>query len=139
MKLLKLSITFIALAIFIAACGQAANTPVANNAVPKTNQNNAVAATPATVAVADNGKDLYAKNCMICHKENGTGGKITIEGKSIDPNDVTTDKMKAKTDEKLYGYILDGFPDDGMPAFKGKLTDEQIKAIVKHVRSLQGS
>ena len=138
MKLLKLSITFIALAIFIVACGQAANTPVANNTVPKANQNT-VTATPATVAVADSGKDLYSKNCMICHKENGTGGKITIEGKSIDPNDLTTDKMKAKTDEKLYGYIIDGAPDDGMPAFKGKLTDEQIKAVVKHVRSLQGS
>ena len=138
MKLLKLSITFIALAIFITACGQAANTPVANNTVPKANQNTATA-TPATVADITSGKDLYAKNCMICHKENGTGGKITIEGKSIDPNDLTTDKMKAKTDEKLYGYISDGAPDDGMPAFKGKLTDEQIKAVVKHVRSLQGS
>ncbi len=135
---LKLSITLFALAIFIAACGQAANTTVANNSVSKTNQNTA-AATPAPVADVASGKDLYAKNCMTCHKENGTGGKVTVDGKSIDPPDITTEKMKAKSDDKYYTYIAEGFPEDGMPGFKGKLTDEQIKAVIKHVRTLQGS
>ena len=135
---LKLTIAFIAFAVFIAACGQAANTQVANNAAPKANQN-AVTATPAPAADVATGKDLYAKNCMICHKENGTGGKVTIEGKSIDPNDLTTDKMKNRSDEKLFSGISEGATDDGMPAFKGKLTEDQIKAVVKHLRSLQGA
>ena len=76
---------------------------------------------------------------MICHKENGKGGKVTVEGKSIDPDDITTDKMKAKADDKFVGYINEGFPDDGMPAFKDKLKPEEVKAIVKHLRTLQGA
>ena len=142
MKILKLSITLLTVAIFIAACGQAANTPVANNTAAKTNANTTNAAPPTSfipLTVSDSGKDLYARNCMICHKENGTGGKVTIEGKSIDPPDMTTEKMKAKSDDKFVQYITEGFPDDGMPAFKGKLNEDQIKAIVKHVRELQGS
>ena len=142
MKHLKLSIMLIAAAIFVGACGQAANTPVSNNTAPKSNQTATTPTAPVNAAPdaeVASGKELYALNCMICHKENGKGGKVTVEGKSIDPDDITTDKMKAKADDKFVGYINEGFPDDGMPAFKGKLTDEQIKAVVKHVRSLQGS
>ena len=74
---------------------------------------------------------------MTCHRDSGKGGKVTIEGKTINPDDITTAKQKAKTDEKIYSYISDGFPDDGMPAFKDKLTDAEIKSIIKHVRTLQ--
>ncbi len=139
MKYLKLTLITATAAIFIAACGQAANTPVANNTAPKANQNAAAPATPAPVDETAMGKELYAANCMICHKDSGKGGKVTIEGKSINPDDITTEKMKAKADEKFVGYINNGFPDDGMPAFKDKLTADQVKAIVKHIRTLQGS
>jgi mono/diheme cytochrome c family protein len=76
---------------------------------------------------------------MTCHKDSGKGGKITVEGRALNPDDITTAKMKAKPDEKFYGYIADGFPDDGMPAFKDKLKKEEIEAIIKHIRTLQGS
>lgn len=142
MKYLKLAVIASTAAIFIAACGQAANSPVANNTAPKANQNAATTAPPANAAPSvevASGKELYAQNCMICHKENGKGGKVTVEGKSIDPDDITTAKMKQKADEKFVGYINEGFPDDGMPAFKDKLTADQVKAIIKHIRTLQGS
>ena len=42
------------------------------------------------------------------------------------------------TDEKLIGYVTNGVVDEGMPAFKGKLTDDEIKMAVAHVRRLQG-
>lgn len=140
MKYLKLAVIAATAAIFIAACGQAANTPVANNTAPKANQNAAAPAAtinPAPVSEAALGKELYAKNCAICHKDTGKGGKVTVEGKSIEPDDITTAKMKEKADEKFVGYINEGFPDDGMPAFKDKLTADQVKAIVKHIRTLQ--
>jgi len=142
MKYLKLAIIAATAAIFIAACGQAANTPVANNTAPKANQTAATPVPATSAAPVDEaalGKELYAKNCAICHKDTGKGGKVTIEGKSINPDDITTDKMKAKADEKFVGYINEGFPEDGMPAFKDKLTADQVKAIIKHIRTLQGS
>jgi len=138
MKGVKVSILIAAVAIFIAACGQAATT---NNNITVVNK----AATPApaepsaTIDQVEFAKGLYAKNCAICHKDSGKGGKVTVDGKTIEPDDITTAKMKAKSDEKLSEYISEGFPDDGMPAFKEKLTPDQIKAVVRHVRVLQGS
>lgn len=83
-------------------------------------------------------RDLYTVNCMTCHRDSGKGGKVTVDGRALDPDDLTTEKMKAKSDEKLIAYVADGVPDEGMPAFKDKLTADQMKLVVKHVRSLQG-
>lgn len=142
MRETKLLFIILCVAVFGFACSQAANnatvanSPNANRVVSQPEKT----AEPSPDAVVENllaGKELYAKNCMICHKESGKGGKITLEGKTINPDDLTTAKMAEKTDEKLYGYILNGFPDDGMPAFKEKLKEAEIKAIVAHVRTLQ--
>jgi cytochrome c5 len=138
MDRLKLAVILFAIAIFAIACGQAANAPTSNNAVANTGQNTN-AAPSATLDQAALDKDLYAKNCMICHKDSGKSGKVTIDGKTIDPPDITTAKMKGKSDDKYNDYISEGFPDDGMPAFKDKLSPDQIKAIIRHVRVLQGS
>ena len=138
MKIFKLVIVITAAAIFALACGQSTTTPN----VARTNVNTTKPATTATATPVDEtavARDLYTTNCMTCHKDSGKGGKVTVDGKSLDPDDITTAKMAAKSDEKLTEYIRDGFPDDGMPAFKDKLTAEQISAIVKHVRTLQKS
>ncbi len=83
------------------------------------------------------GKELYTENCMICHKESGKGGKVTIKGKSLKPADLTSDHMKKMTDDKIFEHISEGIPDEGMPSFKDKLKEDQIRQIVKHIRSLQ--
>ena len=99
----------------------------------------APAATPGGVAqITSVGPDkLFADNCAACHKESGKGGKITIEGRTIKPDDLTSAKMAAKTDEQLYNYISNGIPDEGMPAFKGKLVEPEIRNLVIHLRYLQ--
>lgn len=138
MKTIKFGLVVLAFAVFAIACGSETvsnNKPAGPaNDVPKASP----VAAPSVAAVLD-GKELYTVNCMTCHKDSGKGGKVTVEGKTIDPDDITTAKMKAKPDEKFYGYIADGFPDDGMPAFKDKLKKEEIDAIIKHIRTLQGS
>ena len=139
MKMLKIGLIFSFAAAFAAACGQPASSP--NIANTFANVNKTAAATPIQsaspideIAMARN---LYTINCMTCHKDSGKGGKTVVDGKSINPDDLTSDKMKAKTDEKLISYVTDGIPDEGMPAFKDKMTGAEIKAVVKHVRSLQ--
>ena len=92
---------------------------------------------PNTVAV-DNlapGRDLYKQNCASCHRDAGTGGKITIDGKQLDPKDLTSEKMKNRSDKKLFEDITEGAPDDGMPAFKAKLTESQIKETIRFIRA----
>ena len=46
-------------------------------------------------------------------------------------------KAKSRPDAKLTKDIVQGFPDDGMPAFRGKLNDAQIKNIIGFIRSIQ--
>jgi len=80
-------------------------------------------------------KKIYTEKCASCHKEDGTGGKVEIDGTTLNAEDFTEDKMKNMSDAKYIGYIENGVPDEGMPAFKGKLTDDEIKNLVKLIRS----
>jgi mono/diheme cytochrome c family protein len=128
MKEIKTATTLAFSAIFAMACGQASNTAV-NKVTPST-----PAPTP-VISRAPDGKELFALNCMICHKETGKGGKVTIEGKSLNVEDLTKEKFIKATDEKLTGYITNGIEDEGMPSFKDKMTPEEIRAVVAHVRT----
>lgn len=141
MNATKLVIITAALALFIVACGQstkAPDTPTANSNKGATASSPAAATANAAPPGVDPGTELYAQNCQICHKDSGKGGKnLTIEGKKISPADLTSDKAKKHTDEDLTKDILEGAPDDGMPAFKDKLKPDQIKLIIGHIRRLQ--
>jgi mono/diheme cytochrome c family protein len=141
MKLLKCALIVAALfAILMAACKENASVTNTANAPAKpasTANSIANAATPA--AASDDGKDLYVAKCMICHKDTGKGGKVTVEGKDLKPADLTSDKMKARPDDKMFKGISEGSPDDGMPAFEDKLSEAQIKAIIKYIHTLQAS
>lgn len=142
MRNFKLFVAVFAVSLYAASCSQTA-TPNAANAVNSANASGAgspatfTPAAPPPAERAMDAKEIYAMNCMICHKETGKGGKVTIEGKTISPDDLTAEKFKKMTDEKLIGYVTNGIEDEGMPAFKDKLTTEQIRSVITHVRTLQ--
>ena len=127
MKKLKIAVMF-TFSVAVLACGNASTT--SNIATPKP------AATSAAAPVDElaGGRALYEQNCAACHKEDGTGGKVKIEGKTIKPDDLTSDEIKKFTDEKITGYIMNGVEDEGMPAFKDKLAEAQIREVVIYVR-----
>lgn len=141
MKVLKITLTVATAVFFSFAC--AGNAPVATDKVAG-NTNKPAASTPApsaTAVVKDEmamAADLYTVHCMTCHKDSGKGGPVTVDGKKLNPDDITSAKMAAKSDEKLLSYIADGFPEDGMPAFKDKLTNAEMVSLVKQLRKLQG-
>lgn len=113
------------------ACGGPTSAPNASKSPVN------VASAPSPQPSVADGKELFATHCTICHKETGKGGKVTVKGKTLKPEDLTSAKMKAKSDEQLAKYITEGLPDDGMPAFIDELTEAQIKLVVGHVRTLQ--
>ena len=90
---------------------------------------------PPSADLMAEGRSIYTDKCAACHKENGKGGKIEIEGKSIKPEDLTADKIKAMSDDRLYSFIFRGIEDDGMPAFKDDLSEAQIREVVRYMRS----
>jgi mono/diheme cytochrome c family protein len=128
----KLSVLVFVCSALLVSCAKPEQ-PAVNVAKPA----NAAPEPAPTVDLALMAAELYALNCMICHKDSGKGGKATLEGKTINAEDLTADKIKKMTDEKLIGYVTNGIEDEGMPAFKGKFTDDEIKRVVRHVRVLQ--
>jgi mono/diheme cytochrome c family protein len=126
---MKLTIIFAASLLFT-SCGT--STPT-NNSVG-TNEKPAVSG-PTVADIAAAGRKLYNQNCAACHRPSGKGGKMEFEGKTIDPEDLTSEKMKKMADDKMYGYIVDGLPDEGMPAFKEKLKEAEVREVVKYIRT----
>lgn len=89
----------------------------------------------ATIDEIGSGKKAYETNCMICHRADGTGGKVSIEGRNLNVENLTSNKVKGFSDEKIIGYVMNGIEDDGMPAFKGKLSEGEMRDLVKYIRS----
>lgn len=76
---------------------------------------------------------IFAKKCAKCHGKDG-------RGKSENAPDFTSAKFKQKSDKELYKAITGGIksddPDgDDMPSWKGKLTEAEIQAAIKFVKS----
>lgn len=80
-------------------------------------------ADPAAVA---RGEQIFAQNCSVgyCHGVAGAAGRgPRLRGRSI-----------AK--DYLYNVTRDGIPSSAMPAWKDRLKDEDIRAVVEYVASL---
>jgi mono/diheme cytochrome c family protein len=86
-----------------------------------------------TFAVADSGADLYKSKCAMCHGATGAGD--TAMGKNLKLADLGSADVQKMSDADLAGIISNG--KGKMPAYKGKLTDEQVNDVVKYIRTLK--
>jgi len=88
----------------------------------------------ASFAPAADVAETWAKNCASCHGKDGAGN--TVMGKKSGVADYTDAKSQAKfTDEEAIKIITDG--KEKMKAFKDKLTADEIKALVGHIRAFK--
>jgi mono/diheme cytochrome c family protein len=91
-----------------------------------------------SVRAAD-AKANWDANCAQCHGPDGRAD--TKIGKKLNAKDLTDPKVQAAfTDAKATQSIKEGVKENGkttMKAFGGKLTDDEIKALVVYVRSLK--
>ena len=88
----------------------------------------------ATIDELASGRKLFSINCANCHKENGTGGEVVIEGTKLKPDDLTSAKIKGFSDDKIIRYMVNGVEDEGMPSFKEKLSEGEMRDVVKFIR-----
>jgi cytochrome c6 len=91
-----------------------------------------VALLPMAVYAAD-GKALYKAKCANCHAEDGSGQSPM--GKKMNLRDLGSKEVQAQTDKELYAWTADG--KGKMPAYKSKLSDEEINALVAHMRTMK--
>jgi cytochrome c6 len=80
---------------------------------------------------ADGPGDFKAK-CAMCHGADGTGSTAT--GKALKVRDLASPDVQSQTDAQLTEIVTNG--KNKMPAYKGKLTDDQIKGLVAYIRGL---
>lgn len=81
---------------------------------------------------ADSAQDTYKAKCQMCH---GATGEPTGAGKSMGAKPFSDPDVAKKSDADLAGITATG--KNKMPAFKGKLSDDQINDLVKYVRGLK--
>lgn len=87
-------------------------------------------ATPASAA--DDAAALYKSKCVSCHAADGSGD--TPAGKKTGAHAFSSPEVQKMTDAQLIEVTEKG--KNKMPAYKGKLTDGQIKALVAYVKEL---
>ena len=84
-----------------------------------------------TTAVAD-GAAQYTAKCTICHAKDGRG---LPNWRSKGQPDFSDPKwQKARTDAQIFEATKNG-KGKFMPAFKAKMSDEEITAVVARIRS----
>lgn len=138
MNFLKIGLILTFFAAFIFACSRTENS---GNAVAVGNQaaaNVPAADTPAQPSIAGDemasARKIYSETCVRCHKADGTGGITNIEGKKIKAPNFTSERQKGESDSEYLEIIENGEADEGMPAYKGEISDDDIKNLVKYIR-----
>ena len=80
-------------------------------------------------AMAQSSAELYKSKCAVCHAAEGTGD--TPMGTKLGVKDF---KASKSSDSAMFDITKKGKAK--MPAYNGKLTDDQIKDLVKYIRGL---
>ena len=130
MKLVTLTLLIFAAILLASACTQP-ETVTTNQTQPTLAASPAAKAnvTPDEFAVA---RATFQKDCAVCHSSDGTGGVKTLEGKKLKVPSYKDEHALKHSDEDFVKQIMNG--GDGMPAFKDKLSPEEVNNLVRFIR-----
>jgi cytochrome c6 len=87
----------------------------------------------AASAQAQDAASLYKSKCQVCHGADGKGD--TPAGQKMGAKDFHSPEVAKLSDAELIDITRKG--KGKMPAYDGKLTDDQIKSLVKYIRALK--
>ena len=93
-------------------------------------------------AQAVDGKAIYAQRCEVCHGVEGDGNGPAAANLDPKPRDFrrgwykirTTTSGQLPTDDDLVQVIANGMPGTTMPAWKGVLGDDEIRAVATYIK-----
>jgi cytochrome c6 len=92
-----------------------------------------VGAAPLFADGTPDGAATFKAKCAMCHGADGKGQ--TSIGKAQKLRDLASADVQKQTDQELGDIVLNG--KGKMVAFKGKLSTEEIKAVVGFIRGLK--
>jgi len=84
-------------------------------------------------AFANSGAETYKARCSACHGKNGAGDSML--GRNLKLRSLASDDVQKHSDDELAAIISKG--KNRMPHFDGKLSKDQIREVVKYIRSLK--
>jgi mono/diheme cytochrome c family protein len=95
-------------------------------------------------AGASPGEKVFAKHCAVCHGPDGKGNGPAAPSMKPRPRDFTAGEYKYKTtaqgspptDGDLVAVVKQGLIASGMPYFSDVLSDDEIRDVVRHIKSL---
>jgi len=88
-------------------------------------------ATPPKSSSASAAKTAFNAHCAMCHGRDGTGSAL---GRSLGVADLRSRAVQKQSDAQVVAAVSSG--KNNMPAFKEKLTSEQIAQLIRYVRQL---
>ena len=128
MRSVIIALIFSAIGLFAVGCNT--TTQTTNNSQPLASPAaSRAAATPDEFASA---RINFQKNCATCHGERADGGMKEVDGKRFKVPSLREGHPLQHTDEKFITQINEG--EEEMPAFKDKLTQAEIRDLVKFIR-----
>jgi mono/diheme cytochrome c family protein len=80
------------------------------------------------------GADTFKSKCAMCHGDDGLGN--TPMGKALGIQSYKSPDVLKLSNADLTAIITNG-KNNKMPAFKGQLTDGQIKDVLQYIHKLQ--
>ena len=94
--------------------------------------------TTGVARAAEDGAGAYQKNCVSCHGAGGKGDGPAAKMLKPPPGDFATG-LKGMADADIAKLIKEGGKSMGKnhPAFGTKLSDDQINAVVQHIKGLK--
>jgi cytochrome c6 len=88
------------------------------------------------VGHAENGSELFAKHCALCHGKDGKAQNPAA--RKLGVKDLS---LSQATDAEIVKQVTEGRRDERgnlkMPAFKDKLTAEEIQALIAPVKNFR--
>lgn len=83
--------------------------------------------------VAD-GKAVFSEVCARCHGPLGVPTRVDVARLGV--KDLTEPEVQDRlSDADIRGQIIHGSKNQQMPSFAGALTEEQVAAVIAHVRT----
>jgi mono/diheme cytochrome c family protein len=129
MKLCKLALLVVSAMFIVSGCSTPANENVNNAPATTTTPVVKATATPDEFAVA---RANYAKHCSACHGDEAKGGLVKVDNTRLKVPSLREGHAVQHPDEKLVKQITNG--GEGMPKFSGKLSPDEINAMVRFIR-----
>jgi mono/diheme cytochrome c family protein len=128
MKIYKLALVMSVIALLSIACSKEKRVTNINTSTQPTVLASPVA-TPDELASA---RANFAKHCSVCHGDKAEGKTVTVEGRRLKVPRLRSGHALHHPDADLVKQITNG--GEGMPAFKDKLTPQEINDLVRFIR-----